>query len=119
LPPPTAVQGVDLLRSFSRDVRRDRAAFSDVGWFEKVSLRTAKWKYVRPRSEKLEVKLFDLETDPAEQYNVFDERPDVASSLDPQLRQWMYATLPKVAAAEEPELDPAVKQRLRDLGYMQ
>lgn len=44
--------------------------------------------------------LFDLETDPAETANLFDQRPDAAKRLQRQLRDWQQSVLRSLGGAD-------------------
>ena len=62
--------------------------------------------------------LFDLRTDPGERVNVVQSRPDVAKQLEtasePLLRM---RVAPRSAGATPAAPDPAIRERLRALGY--
>ena len=54
---------------------------TNMGWAELRSMRTPRWKYIRaPRSE-----LYDLQKDPQELKNVFQDYPQEASQLEEQI----------------------------------
>ena len=61
--------------------------------------------------------LYDLRQDPSETVNLYAEQPDTAAMLEKQLMSWQPpAGLP--LSAPEPHMDADVRQRLRDLGYI-
>ena len=82
------------------------------GWSELYALRTGRYKYIdAPRPE-----LYDLEIDPAEQHNIFNERSALGSAMAGRVD-----ALTKSAPAREP-VDTAVEgetvSRLSALGYV-
>jgi arylsulfatase A-like enzyme len=46
--------------------------------------------------------LFDLEADPAEKANLFEQRPDVAERLRARLRDWQRSVLNSLAGKDYP-----------------
>jgi arylsulfatase A-like enzyme len=67
---------------------------------------------------------FDLAKDPGEAHDLRDAAPAEAARLEQELRAWRAAlALPALAAATRdggvPAIDPAARQRLRALGYVQ
>ena len=68
-------------------------------------MRSGKWKLLDWVKE-----LYDLETDPEERNNIYDEHPDVVAAMMGSIAQW-EATLPNVHARlpDEPyPFDPSV-----------
>jgi arylsulfatase A-like enzyme len=68
--------------------------------------------------------LFDLATDPGETRNLADARPEKLASLLSELDTWRAAlALPAIDEEREyhevPDLDPAARERLRALGYVE
>jgi arylsulfatase A-like enzyme len=68
--------------------------------------------------------LFDLATDPGETRNLADARPEKLASLLGELDTWRAAlALPVIDEEREyqevPDLDPAARERLRALGYVE
>ena len=65
--------------------------------------------------------LYDLVSDPDERNNVMAEQPDVASRLQADMEAWLatfeHADGPSQPASEA-DVDDAVMERLRDLGYV-
>ena len=85
------------------------------GWSELTALRSDRYKLISaPKPE-----LYDLERDPHEVTNLFDERRSVADAMLRQLRarmEEMAADAPAAAAAED--VDPETRARLAALGYV-
>src|SRR5262249_21919598 len=82
------------------------------GWSELHALRTGRYKFISaPRPE-----LYDLDADPGEQHNIFNERTALASA--------MAARVNALAEAEAPDLptragvDGDTSSRLAALGYV-
>lgn len=61
--------------------------------------------------------LFDLQADPGERYDILADEPDIARRLRGQLDQAMAFARANAVAAQSGELDPATRERLRQLGY--
>ncbi len=93
-----AVEGLDgrsLVPLLRGDARAHRSAvmLSECTWQAKRGVRTEKWKFIRcyhpgiyPRDGD---ELYDLEDDPAEQYNLAELRPDVTRQLSEELDRWL------------------------------
>lgn len=89
-------------------------------------VRTDRWKLIKiphPKGDRYE--LYDLVDDPGETKNLYDELPGEAAKLEPLLDAWL-ARDPAANAdssGEETEelegLDPAAREQLRTLGYVQ
>ena len=47
--------------------------------------------------------LFDLQADPAEKTNLFEQHPDLARKLKNQLRQWQQSVLHSLTGADYPK----------------
>lgn len=83
------------------------------GWNELTALRAGRFKYIQaPRPE-----LYDLEQDPGETENLFDERRSLADRLAGVL---VDIAAEDVTAAGEPTatVDPETRERLAALGYI-
>jgi tetratricopeptide (TPR) repeat protein len=85
------------------------------GWSELTATRSDRYKLIdAPRPE-----LYDLERDPHEQTNIFEERRSVADAMLRNLRaqkQAMAANAP--AAPKNADVDPETRARLAALGYV-
>ncbi len=84
------------------------------GWSALRAVRVGRYKLIEaPRPE-----LFDLDADPGETTNLFDQRRDVANRLQRALRgleaQFSRAAAPVTAEA----IDPETRARLTSLGYV-
>ena len=84
------------------------------------SVREGRYKLVeRKRGEELSFELFDLELDPAEQENVYDESPEVAARLMAHLSGRAQTAGGEAGfQGAEVELDEAEREELRALGYV-
>ena len=85
------------------------------GWSELTATRSDRYKLIdAPRPE-----LYDLERDPKEQTNIFEERRSVGDAMLRNLRdrkRAMAETAP--AAPKNAEVDPETRARLAALGYV-
>jgi arylsulfatase A-like enzyme/Flp pilus assembly protein TadD len=80
------------------------------GWAPLAAVRADGWKLIAaPRPE-----LFDLRSDPREQTNLFDRRPEVARRLFALVHTIEGAVVP----ASRPAADPETLDKLRALGYV-
>jgi arylsulfatase A-like enzyme/Tfp pilus assembly protein PilF len=125
VPEPGPMEGttlVPLLTGAARELGRDLVGYGEAmyplhhyGWSELTSLRSDRFKLIdAPRPE-----LYDLEQDPGELRNLFEERRSVADVLLRELRdrrQQMSEAAP--AAKESEEVDPETRARLAALGYV-
>jgi arylsulfatase A-like enzyme len=81
------------------------------GWASLRSLRADRYKVIEaPRPE-----LYDLDTDPTEQRNIFDEKSGTARAMLSRLQAFERAGERRESAAV---VDPAVAQRVSSLGYV-
>ncbi|RMH01006.1 MAG: hypothetical protein D6702_12560 [Planctomycetota bacterium] len=88
-----------------------------------TSIRRGHWKLLvnhlgsqffdRPRLE-----LYDLAADPGERHNVAAEHPDLARELEREVEAFRARHGHGAEVAAEAELDPAVLEELRGLGYL-
>jgi arylsulfatase A-like enzyme len=85
----------------------------------------SKWRMIRTRDHKLifipgeGMELYDLQADPGEEKNIFDERPDLAGLLGPILEQWV-ADDPGVKpgkAGAPGQGDAEAVRLIREMGY--
>lgn len=110
------------LRGFVFDGEFERTAITggyrnDDG--EHVRVRESDWKLIVHEDEEPD-KLFHLAEDPTEKDNVIDEYPEQSRRLQKRLddhRQLVRSTTHE--NIERPEMDEAVKERLRRLGYQE
>lgn len=124
--PPPNLDGLDLLRD---GARLPELAFTSCYSGEVV--RSPEWKLIRfeevvkkrqgswPRGVPGEWQLVELASDPAEAHDASSARPDVRQGLERALAERGSGTEPTgVAPQTLEELDPRVRQRLRELGYV-
>ena len=88
-------------------------------------IRTERWKLILiPHPDGNIYELYDLESDPGETVNLYDQLPGEVGKLMPLLREWLARDPDRNAdrTAEEEEaleaLDPAARQQLETLGYI-
>lgn len=96
----------------SREVYAESLYPQRFGWASLRSLRADRYKVIdAPRPE-----LFDLESDPYEQRNLFESKPSVAAGMLTRLRSFDSERGRSVDAA--PDVDRAFAERLASLGYV-
>ena len=84
------------------------------GWSDLRALRSGRYKLIdAPKPE-----LFDIESDPKETTNIFDERRTVGDGMVARLRELEAAFDKAPTAAPAEDVDPEVRQRLAALGYV-
>lgn len=117
---PDAAQGdslVPYLAGEETDALDGRVALATSADGDELCARTHSWKCLWD-VETDDVKLFDLDADPSEERDVSDKHPDRVAELAGHIEAYLddaeatEVDLPTVAEGEE------VKQRLRDLGYV-
>ena len=83
------------------------------GWSELRALRAGRFKYIEaPRPE-----LYDIELDPGETKNLYEERRALADRMAAELRTLEAATA-AAKPAGQPSIDPETRERLAALGYI-
>lgn len=84
------------------------------GWSDLRAMRSGRFKVIdAPRPE-----LYDIETDPHEKVDIYQQRRTVGDQMIARLRA-MEQAFEKVAAAPPPgDVDPEVRARLAALGYI-
>ena len=88
--------------------------FEEFGWSPSFALRTQNWKFIQsPIPE-----LYDLPQDPAERNNLYAARGAVVRRLQHRLEKWQQRMTP-VAGSRPVQLDPAEREALEALGYLQ
>lgn len=118
LPTPGHLQGSSLLPRIRGTGDPPRFVFAH--WRERGvrSLRSGRFKLIRIHED---LHVFDLLTDPAERHPVEAEHPAVLARLARDLKRLMEAsraTAARVAPGDATSLDPATRERLRALGYL-
>jgi len=86
-----------------------------------IAVRTDSFKYIWDVYQPQQPRLYNLQADPAEKHNVYEQFPEKAQELqayvDEHLRRAEQTT--PDGDVLEPELDEEVVSRLRDLGYIE
>lgn len=84
------------------------------GWSDLRALRAGRYKLIdAPRPE-----LFDLEADPKETTNIFEQRRSLGDLMVNRLRQMEQAFTQVTAQQPAEDVDPEVRARLAALGYV-
>jgi arylsulfatase A-like enzyme/Tfp pilus assembly protein PilF len=119
-PVPSGLQGqsvVSLMTGAAGEMNLD--AYSEslyarkhYGWSELRALRSGRFKYI----EATRPELYDLERDPTEEKNLYDERRPLAERMSAELAK--LAVEDETAADAAPTVDPETRQRLAALGYI-
>lgn len=88
-------------------------------------IRTERWKLILiPHPDENIYELYDLESDPGETENLYDQLPGEVGKLMPLLREWLARDPDRETDRTEEEekaiqaLDPAARQQLETLGYI-
>jgi len=86
-----------------------------------VAVRTECFKYIWNNREPDRLQLFDLQTDPAEQHNLWKQFPTQVKQFQTRVEEHLNraAETKPASPTQEPELDEEVVSRLRALGYME
>lgn len=118
--PPDGIQGrslAPLLSGASTDLNLD--AYSEslyarnhYGWSELRSLRSGRFKFIATTRPEL----YDLERDPRELRNLFDERRSLADRMAQELER--LGAEESGAASGPSAVDPETRERLAALGYI-
>lgn len=72
---------------------------------------------LRKLREEPPLALYDLDTDPGESRNLVTDRPEDADALQRRLSGWEADPVDPARQAEDREVDPEMRERLRALGY--
>jgi hypothetical protein len=84
------------------------------GWSELKALRAGRFKYIEaPRPE-----LYDMDQDPGETTNLYEERKSLADRMAGELRRLESTSSSPQAAAGPSSIDPETRERLAALGYI-
>jgi arylsulfatase A-like enzyme/Tfp pilus assembly protein PilF len=120
--PPAGISGVSLaplLAGTRRELGLD--AYSEAmyplhhyGWSDLRALRSGRYKLIdAPRPE-----LYDIERDPQEAANLYEERRQLGDRMIAQLRSMEDRFAKTEAALPAADVDPEARQRLAALGYV-
>jgi arylsulfatase A-like enzyme/lipopolysaccharide biosynthesis regulator YciM len=118
--PPDGIQGrtlVPLLAGTAADLNLD--AYSEslyarnhYGWSELRALRSGRFKYIATTRPEL----YDLERDPREERNLFEERRPLADRMAEELARLAAETASESSGPSA--VDPETRERLAALGYI-
>jgi len=124
---PKALDG----QSFAEDLgqgrcRKSRPAFTELlsspyereGKLPITSLRQGGWKLIRPRSGRAQ-ELYDLSLDAEEKENQVDRKPKLAARMARAIDAYLSRARKDREDSAAPDLTPAVRERLRGLGYVE
>ncbi|MCX7715310.1 MAG: sulfatase [Clostridia bacterium] len=121
LPVPQDISG----RAFGGDDSRVAELYSFELGVHKV-IYDGNYKYMtyqtNDQAKQYPYKLFDLAFDPNENENLLKEKPDIAATMQKQLKKWESARLQLPNDPEAPaqkSLPQNIKENLRTLGYIQ
>ncbi|MBI2487159.1 MAG: hypothetical protein HYW01_09405 [Deltaproteobacteria bacterium] len=87
-------------------------------------IRSNDWKLLlgsRIDSEQMDMELYNLETDPEEQKNLFAEEVEIGKSLFAELQNWMDSQEEKskvTSTDNKVQLDKELTDQLKALGYI-
>ncbi len=120
--PPGGISGRSLrplLTGAARELNLD--AYSEAmyplhhyGWSDLHALRNGRYKIIdAPRPE-----LYDMDRDPAEQTNLYQDRRQLGDTMIAQLRAMEASFAQTKAALPAADVDPEARQRLAALGYV-
>jgi arylsulfatase A-like enzyme len=112
LPVPKAMEGRSFLKSLTDDEKEGgykRVISLECTWQAKWSLRTDKYKFILAREPDMYGnplrELYDLESDPQEEHNIVEERPEIASAMEEEIEGWINARLQELGR----DIDPVRK----------
>ena len=134
LPLPENLDGMSLIPSIVGEEINPRLAFGESGkqYFVNNPKRylpgiKGKWYFVRDENRKLICipnkdngiwEFYNLESDPKETKNIYDPQEPEIKLLQNELKKWM-AMATTVSPPRELEYTPAIRKKLRMLGYME
>lgn len=109
LPIPGAMEGRSfwkLLTGEAEEGGRQWVISLECSWQAKWSLRTDRYKFILAREpdfyDSPARELYDLESDPGEERNVVEERPDIAARMETELEGWIADRLQALGRSEDP-----------------
>ncbi|MGB9105541.1 MAG: sulfatase-like hydrolase/transferase [Terriglobales bacterium] len=120
IPVPKTVQGRTLAAAIAGKPAAGSPLYSETflprlhfNWSELRGLQDESYKFIDgPKPE-----LYDLASDPGELHNLFTAKPAVSQALRSRLDSVVSRYTQGQALAEKTPLDPALSERLKELGY--
>jgi arylsulfatase A-like enzyme len=117
------IQGRDLMPVILGEEKEDRESFSEslLYFGEKKAVFDGRYKLIHTwNSDRKE--LYDLQTDPDEQNNLFYTEPEIAAGLELKLMEWVSASRKlgqEIAGTDvHAVIDSDLRQELQALGYV-
>jgi len=86
-----------------------------------VGVRTSEYKYFRNKNLQENIHLYDLKNDPLEEYNIINEKPDVADKMESLLMDLQSEhgfNFEKTEQLFDAEEEKKIEAKLRKLGYI-
>ena len=118
---PARIQGQDISPllpgnvpdAYERFIYSESMTPNRIGASSLMAISAGKWKYIQaPRPE-----LYDLTSDPGEEYNLIEKEPHRARILEDRLRETLERSVRKTTDSQI-KLDAASIRRLESLGYV-
>jgi arylsulfatase A-like enzyme len=113
---PARLDGIDLLREERQSIFLQRSA-GEKRQDKQYALLTREWKYVESIAAAEPDALYSLADDPNERSNVIERFAERATKMKADLAAAIDAVSAGAAAVEPQPASPALRERLRQLGY--
>jgi arylsulfatase A-like enzyme len=121
---PNNIDGKSLIAVISGNSNKETPAFSEKPPYKIISVRFNDFKFILTNNTNRE--LYDLKNDPNEKENVTKKYPGIANQLERMILEYKIETTKKANMFNgsifkeigELNLDPAVREKLRELGYV-
>ncbi len=124
----TGKRGTSLLPLINNDSIKELPAFLDGSpnapkfiTENIVGVRTSEYKYFRNKNLKENIHLYDLKNDPLEEYNIIEQKPDVANEMEfllIELQSEHGFNFEKTDNLFDAEEEKKIEEELRKLGYI-
>lgn len=112
----------DVVRHGRSEGDRAVVSYTLLQGYELYAVMRGRWKLVvrMPKDGEISgVWLYDLESDPEESVDVAAENPEVVEGLMGEYRSWRNREAQAAFGGAETEVDPAMQEQLRRLGYVE